>query len=129
MTSTLQSVLLLSGELCILVFSEYHKLLPLSFAYGNYHHEASSKRATGRKGLVCIQTPPIFEGGACNDAFDRRVILHLFWWKVDSSGKVGGSGYPPATQESLCALLAIASISELFAFFPENGLSFPRRMI
>jgi hypothetical protein len=89
----------------------------------------AAKEPQAEKAWSASRHRPYLRGGACNDAFDRRVILHLFWWKVDSSGKVGGSGYPPATQESLCALLAIASISELFAFFPENGLSFPRRMI
>lgn len=127
-TSTLQSVVLLSGELSFFVDSEYHRLLPLSFAYRNYHHEASGKRARGRKGLVCIQTPPIFEGGRVMMPLTDE-LFYVFSGDGDSSGKVGDSGYPPATQESHCASLAIASISVLFAFFPENGFSFPRRTI
>lgn len=54
------------------------------------------------------------------------VNLHLFWWKVDSSSKVGGGLISQPHRKPL-GFLTMASVSVLFAFFPENGLSLPKK--
>lgn len=100
---------------------------PPGFACRNHHQGASSKRARDRKGLVCTQTNKarVFRG-ICNEALDRLSDFTSFLVEGRLLKKSGRRWFFCSNaRKPLC----FSERGLLFAIFPENGLSFPKRRI
>lgn len=129
LTATEVCCRLLPGELCAFVYTEYQRHLPGAFACRiTSKRQAAEEPETEKAWSALEHEAHIWEETVMTPLTDW-VNLHLFWWKADSSSKVGGGGYFPAAQKAsgLCSQRR-AFLCRLPSFWRMASAS-PKRMI